>query len=98
LKAVTQLQTTLNLLKEFNPSLDISGIVCTMYDARNNLSRVVEESIREQFESVIFKTFIPTNIAVAESPPAGKPVVEYAPNSIGAKAYRELAEEILAGG
>ncbi|NIP31794.1 MAG: AAA family ATPase [Candidatus Dadabacteria bacterium] len=98
LRAIPQLQTTLNLVREFNPLLHISGIVCTMYDARNNLSRVVEESIREQFGDIVFKTVIPMNIAIAESPAAGKPVVEYAPNSVGAKAYRQLAEEILAHG
>jgi len=98
LRAIPQLQTTLNLVREFNPSLHISGIVCTMYDARNNLSRVVEETIRKQFQDIVFKTVIPMNIAIAESPASGKPVVEYAPNSIGARAYRQLTEEILSHG
>jgi chromosome partitioning protein len=98
LRAISQLQTTLNMIREFNPSLHISGIVCTMYDARNNLSRVVEESIREQFKEIVFTTVIPMNIAIAESPASGKPVVAYAPNSLGANAYRQLAEEILSNG
>ena len=95
LKSIPQLQTTLNLIKEFNPALHISGIVCTMYDARNNLSKVVQERIREQFGETVFRTVIPMNIAIAESPAAGKPVVEYAPNSPGAEAYKKLAEEVL---
>ena len=98
LKAIPQLQTTLNLVREFNPALHISGIVCTMHDSRNNLSRVVEERIREQFSEIVFKTVIPMNIAIAESPASGKPVVDYAPISIGAKAYRQLAEEVMANG
>ncbi|MBN2010227.1 ParA family protein [candidate division KSB1 bacterium] len=95
LKAIPQLQTTINLIREFNPALHISGIVCTMYDTRNNLSRVIEESVREKFGQIVYTTVIPMNIVIAESPAAGKPVLEYAPNSIGAKAYREFAEEVL---
>ncbi len=99
LKSVAQLHTTISVLrKQQNPRLHISGLVCTMYDARNSLSRVIAETIRQDLGEVVFKTMIPMNIALAEAPAAGQPITIYAPNSPGAKAYRDLTEEVLASG
>lgn len=95
MRAFVQLQNAINLINELNPSLFISGVVCTMYDSRNNLSKVVEETIRNELKDVVFETVIPMNIALAEAPGSGKPVTQYAPVSSGAIAYRKLAKEVL---
>jgi len=95
LRAIPQLQASIKLVQEYNPVLHISGIVCTMYDSRNNLSKVVEETIRQELEELVFKTVIPFNISLAEAPAAGQPITVYAPHSTAAKAYRNLAKEML---
>ena len=95
LRALSQLQTTINLVKEFNQALRISGIICTMYDSRNNLSKIVKETIQYECGDIVFKTVIPMNIALAEAPGSGQPITKYAPGSAGASAYRHLAKEVL---
>ncbi len=82
----------------FNSDLDLQGIVLTMYDSRINLSRQVEREIREFFKEKVFQTVIPRNVALAEAPSHGKPVLSYNAASSGAKAYLDLAKEILANG
>ncbi len=82
----------------FNPDLDLLGIVLTMYDSRINLSRQVESEIRGFFKEKVFQTVIPRNVALAEAPSHGKPVLSYNAASSGAKAYLDLAKEILANG
>ncbi len=82
----------------FNPDLDLQGIVLTMYDSRINLSRQVESEIRGFFKEKVFQTVIPRNVALAEAPSHGKPVLSYNAASNGAKAYLDLAKEILANG
>ena len=82
----------------FNPDLDLQGIVLTMYDSRINLSRQVENEIREFFKEKVFHAVIPRNVALAEAPSHGKPVLSYNAASSGAKAYLDLAKEILANG
>ena len=82
----------------FNPNLDLQGIVLTMYDSRINLSRQVESEIRGFFKEKVFQTVIPRNVALAEAPSHGKPVLSYNAASSGAKAYLDLAKEILANG
>jgi chromosome partitioning protein len=94
LKGVAQLQQTIKLVQKLNPSLQISGVVCTMVDRRNNLSRVVEQQIRETFGQLVFETIIPTNITLAEAPASGQSIIDYAPTSAGALAYSALAEEL----
>ena len=94
-KALPQLNKIIELFQSQNAGLHISGIICTMYDRRNNLSKVVEETIREEMGDLVFKTVIPMNIALAEAPGAGVPITLYAPSSIGCKAFRALAKEIL---
>ena len=95
LRALVQLQTTVNMVHEFNPVLHISGVVCTMYDPRNNLSKIVKETINYEFEEIAFKTVIPMNIALAEAPGAGQPITVYAPKSAATTAYRNFAKEVL---
>jgi len=82
----------------FNSDLDLEGIVLTMYDSRINLSRQVESEIRGFFKEKVFQTVIPRNVALAEAPSHGKPVLSYNAASSGAKAYLDLAKEILANG
>jgi chromosome partitioning protein len=81
--------------ESFNPSLELLGILLTMYDSRINLSRQVQEEIRGYFKEKVFQTVIPRNVALAEAPSHGKPVLSYNAGSSGAKAYLELAEELL---
>jgi len=95
MRAIPQLLSTIRVFKDLNSALSVGGILCTMFDLRNNLCRVVEEKIRELYGNIVFKTVIPMNIAIAESPAVGQPVVKYAPQSRGAKAYRQLAEEVM---
>lgn len=78
-----------------NPDLRILGIVLTMYDSRTRLSQEVEENVRKHFGDLVFKTIIPRTVRLAEAPSYGRSVLEYAPTSQGAVAYRELAEEVI---
>jgi len=82
----------------FNPDLDLQGILLTMYDSRINLSRQVQDEIRGFFKEKVFQAVIPRNVALAEAPSHGKPVLSYNAASSGAKAYLDLAKEILANG
>jgi len=82
----------------FNPGLDLQGILLTMYDSRINLSRQVQDEVRGFFKDKVFQTVIPRNVALAEAPSHGKPVLSYNAVSSGAKAYLDLAKEILANG
>jgi chromosome partitioning protein len=97
LEGISELLTTLGRIQAaFNPSLDIEGVILTMYDERTNLAQQVTENLRKFFGTKLLKTVIPRNIRLAEAPSYGKPVVLYDPKSRGAESYRELAEEILA--
>jgi chromosome partitioning protein len=82
----------------FNPDLDLEGILLTMYDSRINLSRQVQDEIRGFFNEKVFQAVIPRNVALAEAPSHGKPVLSYNATSSGAQAYLDLAKEILANG
>jgi chromosome partitioning protein len=79
----------------FNETLDMEGILLTMYNRHLALSRQVSEDIRRVFRSKVYDTVIPRNIVLAEAPSHGKPAVLYSPNSSGAQAYIALAKEIL---
>lgn len=93
-KAMPQLQATIDLVKDLNPSLEIGGIVCTLADRRTSLSQVVEQQIRAKYGSMVFETVIPMNTKLAEAPAAGEPITTYAPSSAGAEAYAALAKEL----
>jgi chromosome partitioning protein len=96
MEGLSQIRKTIRLIqKGLNPSLRIEGILLTMYDARNNLSRQVSEEIRTHFPSETFTTVIPRNVRLSEAPSHGKPVIFYDITSRGAAAYLELAREII---
>lgn len=78
-----------------NPTLDMLGIVLTMFDGRTKLSQEVEDNVRHHFASKVFWSVIPRNVRLAEAPSYGQPIFTYAPTSQGALAYRRLAEEVL---
>lgn len=79
-----------------NPQVTIEGILMTMFDSRTNLSRAVVAEVRRVFDTLVYETVIPRNISLSEAPSHEKTVLEYAPNSPGARAYREVASEFLA--
>lgn len=81
--------------KAFNPTLDIQGLVLTMFDKRNNLSELVAADVRGHFREKVYETVIPRNIRVSEAPSHGKPVLLYDMRSPGAQAYIHLASELL---
>ena len=83
---------------ELNSSLDLDGILLTMYDSRNKLSFQVEEDVREVMGSAVYKTIIPRNIKISEAPSHGKPILLYDHTCIGSEAYVNLAAEVLQKG
>lgn len=80
----------------FNPTLDIDGVLLTMYDARLNLSRQVATDAREYFGPKVFDSVIPRNVRLAEAPSFGKPIILYDLASVGAQAYMAVAKELIA--
>lgn len=96
LEGLTQLLKTIDLIKErLNDKLEINGIVFTMFDSRTNLSNDVVENVKENVDAYIYKTVIPRNVRLAESPSYGLPVIRYDSHSKGAMSYRELAKEFV---
>ncbi|HLT21352.1 MAG TPA: ParA family protein, partial [Thermomicrobiales bacterium] len=79
-----------------NPALDILGVVMTMYDARTRLAADVVENVRQHFPGHSFEAIIPRSVRLAEAPSYGQSIVEYAPGSPGAVAYRDLTLEVAA--
>jgi chromosome partitioning protein len=79
-----------------NPSLDIEGVLLTMYDDRTNLGQLVAKDVREFFKEKVFDTIIPRNVRLGEAPSHGIPAVLYDVKSRGAAAYAALAKELLA--
>jgi chromosome partitioning protein len=97
LEGLSQLLNTVHLIQHgVNPSLGISGVLLTMYDARLNLSRQVAADAREYFGAQVFDTVVPRNVRLAEAPSFGKPIMLYDVQSIGAQAYMAVANELLA--
>jgi chromosome partitioning protein len=90
------LTRTLKLVRgSLNPGLDIEGILLTMYDKRNTLSRQVAEELRRHFGKKVYDTVIPRNVTLAEAPSHGKPALLYDARSRGAQSYLSLAKEML---
>jgi chromosome partitioning protein len=89
------LDTVERIRDSLNPGLEILGILLTMFDGRTKLSQEVEENVRTHFKELAFTTVIPRNVKLAEAPSYSLPIHHYAPNSLGAAAYRRLAEEVL---
>jgi chromosome partitioning protein len=95
LEGLGQLIQTIKLVKNsLNSELEIEGVVLTMYDARTNLSQQVIDEVKNHFENKVYETIIPRNVRLSEAPSFGQPITEYASNSKGAKAYRNLAKEV----
>lgn len=84
--------------KRMNPSLEIFGVVMTMYDSRTTLSKQVVDEVQSYFGKKMFKTIIPRNVKLSEAPSHGLPVVMYARVSKGALAYSKLAKEVVLRG
>ena len=96
LEGLSQLLNTIGLIKEhLQPELEILGAVMTMYDGRNKLSNDVFNDLYKNFPARIFRSVIPRNVKVAESPSHGSPLKDYAPNSVGSNAYKRLAQEVI---
>jgi chromosome partitioning protein len=79
----------------FNPSLDIEGVLLTMFDERTNLGQQVARDVRQFFKEKVFRTVIPRNVRLGEAPSHGMPVILYDVKSRGAEAYLALAREVL---
>lgn len=96
LEGLSQLIHSIKLVKKkLNPTLEIEGVVFTMYDARTNLSLQVVENVKENLKQSVYKTVIPRNVRLAEAPSHGLPINVYDSKSAGAESYRMLAEEVI---
>ncbi len=96
LEGLSQLTNTVKQVKKvYNPKLDIEGVLITMFDGRLNLTMQVLAEVKKYFASKTFKSVIPRNVRISEAPSHGKPINYYDRGSKGAKAYSDLADEIL---
>ncbi len=96
LEGLSHLLRTVNLVKKnLNPTLDIHGIVLTMYDKRNNLTDQVEADVRQYLGDAVYKTVIPRNVRLSEAPSHGVPAIIYDMKCPGSLAYLHLAREVL---
>ncbi|MBL7663130.1 ParA family protein [bacterium] len=95
LEGISSLMQTYEIAREkLNNQLILLGVALTMFDSRTNLSRQVEEEARRFFGDKIFKSVIPRNVRLSESPSFGRPIIFYDPNSPGSVAYKSLADEL----
>jgi chromosome partitioning protein len=98
LEGLGQLLRNVALVRSsLNASLDVRGIILTMYDARTRLAEQVETEVREHFGTKVYKTVVPRTVRLAEAPSFGQPVIVFDPTSRGASAYRDLAKEVSGG-
>jgi chromosome partitioning protein len=96
LEGISQLLNTVRLVQQnFNPGLAIIGVLLTMYDSRLNLCRQVAEDAKEYFGPKVFDTPIPRNVRLAEAPSFGKPILLYDVQSVGAKSYLSVAQDLV---
>ncbi len=96
LEGLTQLMRTVELVRgALNPSLEIQGVVLTMYDRRNSLSEQVAADVRSHFGDKVYDAVIPRNVRVSEAPSFGKPVLIYDLKCAGSQAYLKLAREVV---
>ena len=95
LEGLMQMMESISLIqRRVNPRLTLLGVVMTMFDGRTRLASDVVENVREHFDDIAFGAIIPRSVRLAEAPSYGQTIVEYAPESTGAVAYRELSEEV----
>jgi len=96
LEGISHLVKTIEAIRKgFNPTLELQGIVLTMFDKRNNLTEQVAADVREFFGEKVYKTVIPRNVRISEAPSYGKPVLIYDHKCAGSEAYIHLAAEVL---
>lgn len=96
LEGVADLVKTINKIKKnFNPGLQLHGIVLTMFDGRSNLSKSIVNDVKDFFGNQVYDTLIPRNVRIPEAPSHGKPVMIYDFKSVGAQSYIRLAAEVL---
>jgi chromosome partitioning protein len=96
LEGLSQLLNTIKLVqRNFNPTLAIDGVLLTMYDARLNLCKQVAEEAKEYFGARMFSITIPRNVRLAEAPSFGKPILLYDVQSVGARSYLAVAQELI---
>ncbi len=96
LEGLTQLMKTIERIKvNLNPSLDIRGILLTMYDKRNKLSAQVEKEARDYFKDKVYETVIPRNVRLSEAPSHGMPVLIYDKTCPGSKSYFSFTDEFI---
>lgn len=96
LEGLSQLIESIRLVKQrYNPTIDIEGILFTMYDSRLNLTTQVVNEVRKHFPNKMFKTVIPKNVRLSEAPSFGKPIIYFDKISRGAEAYISLTDEML---
>lgn len=96
LEGLSQLLEMVKMVhKSLNSKLSLMGVVLTMFDSRTKLSEMVVNEINKFFKEKVFKTIIPRNVKLSESPSHGKPISEYMPDSRGGIAYENLAKEII---
>ena len=96
LEGLSQLMQTYHRIRShLNPGLAIAGILLTMFDKRTNLSQQVAEDAESHFKHLVYKTIIPRNVRLGESPSFGKPIIMYDAASVGSQSYLALAKELL---
>lgn len=96
LEGLSHLMRTIQRIRNnFNPELDLQGIVLTMYDKRNNLSDLVAHDVRSFFGDKVYQTVIPRNVKISEAPSHGKPAIIYDYKCAGSQAYIHLAKELI---
>lgn len=98
LEGLSDLVSTIKKVKQhLNPNIEIEGLLRTLFDRRNTLTKQVSDQLAAHFGSKVYTTIIPRNVRLAEAPSYGQSVISYDRSSKGAKAYLTLAEEILLG-
>ena len=96
LEGLSDLMNILRIIKKrLNPDIEIEGVLLTMYDTRTNLSTQVADEVKRYFKDKLYITAIPRNVRLSEAPSHGKPITDYDYSSRGAKAYLDLAEEVI---
>ena len=96
MEGLAQLNKTIELIiNRLNPSLEIEGLLLTMYDTRNNICKTVASEVKEFFKDKVLKTLIPKNVKLAESPSFGKCIFDYDDSCLGATSYLELSKELI---
>jgi len=99
LEGLSQMMKSVEAIRQkWNPNLELMGILLTMYDKRNNLSKAIEDDVRGRFGDAVFQSVIPRNVRASEAPSHGKPILFYDFNSITAQSYLKLATEIVERG